>query len=186
MKMNDQHSASRSFTIRRLREAIAARAENTSLRNVAREVGMSPTGLKKFLQGTSPYSPTLRRLRSWYVQYAGVSSGGLEYQDAHAALNVLVHDLTPEARRSTTHRFIECLARGYNDSGKSPPSWIAELKVIDEPDPMQANAPGARPSAFGKYRGIIGSSTDYARSKQEDIDLEDRRPAWNTFSTRAR
>lgn len=185
MKVDDQHSVSRSFTIKHLREAVLARAENTSLRNVAREVGMSPTGLKKFLQGTSPYSPTLRRLRIWYVQYAARSSSGLEYQDARAALTVLMHDLTPEARRSTTHRFISSLARGYDDSGISPPSWIAELNAIDEPAPTPADA-GTRPSALGKYRGIIGSSTDYARSKQEAIDLEDRRSDWNTFSTRAR
>ncbi|HVH11557.1 MAG TPA: hypothetical protein VM759_00825, partial [Longimicrobium sp.] len=58
----------RNTTIKHLRETAAARVENTSLRSVAREIGMSPTGLKKFLLGTAPYSPTLRRLRNWYVQ----------------------------------------------------------------------------------------------------------------------
>ena len=52
--MRDHNLADpRSATIRHLREAAQARVENTSLRSVAREIGMSPTGLKKFLQGTA-------------------------------------------------------------------------------------------------------------------------------------
>ncbi|HLM67397.1 MAG TPA: hypothetical protein VK358_07715, partial [Longimicrobium sp.] len=99
--MRDQNLADpRSTTIRHLRETAQARVENTSLRSVAREIGMSPTGLKKFLQGTAPYSPTLRRLRNWYVQYAAVQSGEVQTQDATAALAVLVHDLSPDPRKS--------------------------------------------------------------------------------------
>lgn len=45
---------------------------------VAREIGMSPTGLKKFLLGTAPYSPTLRRLRRWYLE------GGWKYEAARS------------------------------------------------------------------------------------------------------
>lgn len=186
MKMSDQQPGNRSATLRHLREMVAARAENTSLRSVAREIGMSPTGLKKFLQGTAPYSPTLRRLRAWYVQYAAVPSGDVAFEDAQAAINVLVHDLPPVPRRRTVDRLMACLARGYDESGKSPPSWITQLRDPGEKAPPEADAPRERPSAFGKYRGVIGSSADYARSKHDDIDLEDRRPTWNTSSTRAR
>lgn len=117
----------RSATTRHLRETAAARVENTSLRSVAREIGMSPTGLKKFLQGTAPYSPTLRRLRSWYVQYAAVQSGNVGLEDATAALNVLVHDLAPDPRRDTAGCLLECVGRGYDQSGKARPSWMTEL-----------------------------------------------------------
>ena len=30
---------------------------------------MSPTGLSKFLEGTAPFSPTLHRLRTWYMEF---------------------------------------------------------------------------------------------------------------------
>jgi hypothetical protein len=47
-----------------------------------------------------------------------------------------------------------------------------------EADRVPAEAgPVSRPSAFGKYRGIIGSSDEYAELKQGEIDREDRRPA---------
>jgi pantetheine-phosphate adenylyltransferase len=48
-------------------EEVAHRVENTSLRGVAREIGMSPTGLKKLLEGTEPPRSTLRKLEAWWV-----------------------------------------------------------------------------------------------------------------------
>ena len=72
-----------SATVRHLREAAVARVENSSLRGVAREIGMSPMGLRNFLHGTEPYAPTLRRLRNWYVKYAAVRSGNVHTEDAY-------------------------------------------------------------------------------------------------------
>lgn len=49
-----------------IRAAVAARIEATSLRGAARELQMSPEGLRKFVRGAQPYSATLLRLRAWY------------------------------------------------------------------------------------------------------------------------
>ncbi|HLM66057.1 MAG TPA: hypothetical protein VK358_00955 [Longimicrobium sp.] len=119
----------RNATIKHLRETAAARVENTSLRSVAREIGMSPTGLKKFLLGTAPYSPTLRRLRNWYVQYSSLQEGHVDLQVATAALGVLVHDLAPDPRAETAACLIDCVARGYELSGKPRPAWVGELQA---------------------------------------------------------
>ena len=121
--------------IERLREAVRAMAENTSLRQVARQIGMSASGLKKFLEGAAPYSPTRRRLHRWYVQHSGVQHGQVEYPEATAALRVLVHDLTPDSRRSTASRMVECLRLGYEESGKLPPGWLSELTPASD-DPL--------------------------------------------------
>jgi hypothetical protein len=127
--MSENAADPRTATIRHLRETAAARVENTSLRSVAREIGMSPTGLKKFLQGTAPYSPTLRRLRNWYVHYAAVQSGEVLTQDATAAIAVLVHDLSPDPRRAAASCVLDCVSRGYDQSGKARPVWINELRA---------------------------------------------------------
>jgi len=119
----------REQTVQHLREMAAARVESTSLRGVAREIGMSPTGLKKFLMGTAPYSPTLRRLRKWYLQHAALPTGEVTYHDASAALSVLTHDLPPEPRREAHDCLLDCLARGYDSSGRSRPRWVAELRA---------------------------------------------------------
>lgn len=119
----------REGTVQYLREMAAARVEQTSLRGVAREIGMSPTGLKKFLLGTAPYSPTVRRLRKWYLQHAALPTGEVAYHDASAALSVLTSDLSPNPRRDTANCVLECLARGYESSGRSRPRWVAELRA---------------------------------------------------------
>lgn len=37
-----------------------------SLRRLARELEMSPSGLAKFIDGAAPYSATLRSVTEWY------------------------------------------------------------------------------------------------------------------------
>ena len=125
----DQLKHNRDATVQHLREMAAARVENTSLRGVAREIGMSPTGLKKFLLGTAPYSPTLRRLRKWYLQHAALPTGEVSYHDASAALVVLMHDLQPEPRREASECVLDCLERGYDLSGRPRPRWVTELRA---------------------------------------------------------
>ena len=115
--------------IPRMREAVATRAESTSLRSTAREVGMSPTGLKKFLQGTAPYTKTIHRLRSWYLQHAANSVEALSPDDALAAFGVLVHGLPPGAARALTiERMIEGLEQGYVRTGRKVPAWVASAR----------------------------------------------------------
>jgi prevent-host-death family protein len=57
-----------SIPLQRLRETIASRVEASSLRTVARQVGMSPMGLKKFILGQEPYSRTQQRLLAWWLR----------------------------------------------------------------------------------------------------------------------
>jgi hypothetical protein len=51
-----------------LRAAVAAEVERTSLRAVAADAGMSPTGLRKLIDGSAPYTKTLRKLRAWVAR----------------------------------------------------------------------------------------------------------------------
>lgn len=128
--MDALNTAQRSpVTIHHLREAAASRVQATSLRRVAREIGMSPTGLRKFLDGTAPYAPTVHRLRVWYLRF-GVTPSPAEIgpEDACAALAVLVHDLPETPRRLAADCMLESLGRGYEDSGRNRPGWVAELR----------------------------------------------------------
>lgn len=108
----------------RLRAAASARVEATSLRGVSREIGMSATGLSKFLDGNAPYLPTLNRLRNWYVRHALSPAGTLSEEDAHAALSLLVHDLTPEARHAAIDEMLGCMREGYERTGQDVPGWM--------------------------------------------------------------
>ncbi|HEX2080023.1 MAG TPA: hypothetical protein VHG08_20055 [Longimicrobium sp.] len=56
----------------RARLLAAERVRQSSLRTVAREIGMGDEALRKFLGGTSPYRH--RRLREWYLHQTGEES----------------------------------------------------------------------------------------------------------------
>lgn len=52
--------------IEQLRDAVGFRIEETGLRPTAREIGMSATGLAKFVNGSEPQMQTLHKLRKWH------------------------------------------------------------------------------------------------------------------------
>ena len=125
----------------RVRAAAVARVAATSLRSVSREIGMSATGLSKFLDGNAPYLPTLNRLRNWYLRHAAPADAGLSEEDAHAALALLVHDLSPEARHAAIDEMLRCMRAGYQASGHDEPRWmdglIERFPVPVEPPPRR-------------------------------------------------
>jgi hypothetical protein len=128
MDVPNQHDPKQA-SIRHIREMVAARVLATSLRRVAREIGMSPTGLRKFIDGTEPYAPTLHRLRVWYVQHGAHPAQEVGKEDASAAIAILTHDLSPTPKRSATEGMLDTLARGYDASGRQRPKWVAELRA---------------------------------------------------------
>jgi hypothetical protein len=111
-----------------MREAVTERAERTSLRAAAREIGMSPSGLMKFLDGGTPYTKTIHRLRRWYVQHVGDAREELSEDEAHAALSVLVHDLPPGTRTQTMAAMVECVEQSYARTRRDVPAWVAGIR----------------------------------------------------------
>jgi hypothetical protein len=108
-----------------MREAVTERVERTSLRAAAREIGMSASGLSKFLDGGAPYTKTIHRLRRWYVQHVGDARAEVSEDEAHAALSVLVLDLPPGTRTQTMAAIVECVEQSYARTGRAVPEWIA-------------------------------------------------------------
>jgi hypothetical protein len=60
--------------IEALREALRQHLETHSLRQVSREIGMSPTGVSNFVNGSEPYVPTIRKLRAWRAAHPAASA----------------------------------------------------------------------------------------------------------------
>lgn len=114
--------------IPQLRTAVIERVERTSLRSAAREIGMSPTGLKKFLDGNMPYTKTIHRLRRWYLHHAADARQDISEEDAFAALRVLVHDLPAAAQAETIAGMLRCMEESYGRSHRDVPAWVAEMR----------------------------------------------------------
>lgn len=111
-----------------LRQALKAEIGATSLRQVARMVGMSPTGLQKFLDGSHPYSATRRKLERWYVLHGpGRIPSSLQGDSALAILRVLVQDLSPARHRPTMEMLLASMEEAYAAARLPRPRWLGDL-----------------------------------------------------------
>jgi hypothetical protein len=110
----------------RLRDAVRARVERTSLRHVARQVGMSPMGLRSFVEGGVPYQKSRRRLFEWLHRDAADAR-----EDAAAevpeALASLVADLPAERREGALAALVQTLRALYDSHAQAAPGWLGAL-----------------------------------------------------------
>ena len=81
------------FGFDRIRAFAHARVRETSLREVARDVGMSYSGLHSFLRGGEPYLRTRERLRAWYLRTHHQGAPPPTHEEVDAALMVLTQHL---------------------------------------------------------------------------------------------
>lgn len=105
-----------------LRRAASRAVDASSLRAVAKSLGMSPSGLQKFLDGARPREATRRKLQLWYAREG---SGQVSTVAAIAALDVLVADLPPDARPQAIKAVLAALSAV--DSGRCL-EWLPGLQ----------------------------------------------------------
>ena len=115
-----------------LREAVREAVARTSVRAVADEVGMSPSGLHSFLNGGRPYARTVRLLAAWFVRRhdalgAKVAGEGDRMVAAtRAAVALLVAHLPPAVRASAARQLL-AKVRALTDDAHAPrPAWLSD------------------------------------------------------------
>lgn len=87
--------------------------ERRSLRAVAEEIGMSPSGLHILLKGSRPHAATRRKLLEWYseVRRRGASDRtGVPKDDVDAAVALLERYVNADARKSVQRRRVREIA----------------------------------------------------------------------------
>lgn len=106
-----------------IRQALRREAERTSLRAVAREVGMTPTGLRGVLDGATPYATTRARLRAWHFRW----QRGREPTPAEAdELVRLILRRVPDPERCIG-LLLETVETLHLRAGVFPPPWVSAL-----------------------------------------------------------
>jgi hypothetical protein len=106
------------------------RADATSVRQVAREIGVRHTALTKFLSGSEPYAKTRIPICEWYTRVTQApvhlekrrEEG--EVTDPHGHLEALLADLRGEARTEARMRIASALAQAYRRMGIQEPTWL--------------------------------------------------------------
>jgi len=110
------------------REAELAR-DASSLRAVAREVDITPMGLRAFLLNKGkPQARTVRKLNSWYVRRMATRPPEGE-DEARAALTILAGFFPQAERHRVVTGFLDSMEREFRDSGVEPPAWLGKLRA---------------------------------------------------------
>lgn len=78
---------------------------------------------------------------------------------------------------STVTAELEQQARRIGVSPEEHATGLLQAALKAGGDPLASAEQPSRPSAFGKYAHVPGTSDDFARRKQEEIDREDGRAA---------
>lgn len=107
-----------------LRNAARERAEATSLRAAAREIGMSWRGLEAFMEGTRPHPATVRKLTAWYLKRVAAGELEVSAEAAEAAFTVLLSHIPAERRQAGLDRLTTCLREFCVSEGVALPSWL--------------------------------------------------------------
>lgn len=98
---NDRRKAE----LREIVPALQTRVDAMGLRRVAREVGITPTGLKKILVGSNPYQYTHKKLVEWFTRHCAG-----QYDTARdTALDVLLQGIPPSERKRVRNQILAIL-----------------------------------------------------------------------------
>jgi len=120
--------ARRRVRVDTLRAAAFDKVERTSLRGVARQIGVSAPGLRLFLDGAYPRESTLRKIRDWYFSEAAAHADDLSAETARAAVRLLVEGLPESDRAPVIRKLLETLLGAYRRQGTLPPAWLDALR----------------------------------------------------------
>ena len=97
-----------------------------SLRRAAREVGISPNGLRNFLNGAAPRLATRGRLEQWLAEHTTASRPPAVGQMIHL-LHELAADLSVQQVSALARDIASLLAAAYEQRRLTPPRWVSAL-----------------------------------------------------------
>ena len=109
----------------RIRAAVRDAVDVSGLRPIARAVGMTPTALGNFLDGTLPYAKSWIRLRRWYYLTRS-TAGGFSADDARALMLELLRTVpSPEA---ALPEVLDIFVGVHLRAGEPVPPWLRALR----------------------------------------------------------
>ena len=125
-----------------IRTEVRERIERTSLRAVARDIGITASGLLKFAAGSQPYRKTIRKLEAWYLRQPGRTPepGESPTPETVAAAVRILALLPPATRRG---EFVDGILKQVTEAAPQDAAWRREFSGYDEY--IRAGEPDATP-----------------------------------------
>lgn len=97
-----------------------------SLRQAARETGMSPNALRNFVRGAHPRATTRSRLERWLASRPA-AAGGPSLSAFVRLLEDVTPDLPPKDAAALGREMTRLLLDAYDRRHVPPPRWVREV-----------------------------------------------------------
>jgi hypothetical protein len=110
-------------SVAQLREAARLFVEEVGLRDAAAAIGLSFSGLRTFLGGTSPHPRTLQKLRVWYAL-----GKHPERERTRAALMILLGHLPEEKRSLVIQELAQRVEQESRAAEVEVPNWVSDVR----------------------------------------------------------
>lgn len=115
-----------------VRKYVNGRANSSSVREMARRIGIGNSSLDKFLNGSEPYARNRAKLCEWYLREQGMHPVpqtmevplDAKADDPEGHLDALLGELRGEARSEARLRITAALVAGYRRMGLPDPEWL--------------------------------------------------------------
>ena len=123
---NGSRSAVPTLPVELLRDAVARAVVQTSLRQAAREISISPNGLRNFINGAAARPATCLKLERWVARRELKGRAPTEGRFIKL-LNEVASDLTPRQASAVAKEVASLIADAYELRDLTPPRWMADL-----------------------------------------------------------
>ena len=118
--------------------AVRRAVGRSSIRDVARQSGMSHGGVHNIVTGTTnrTYGATIRKLREWYLRQWARGGDGLKPEVAAYLIEQVLAAIEPGARSAAALDLVRSVESIYASHQAPRPAWLSavcdEYKRIDE------------------------------------------------------
>ncbi|HEX8693880.1 MAG TPA: hypothetical protein VF746_15770 [Longimicrobium sp.] len=125
-----------------VRAAVRRELERTSLRKLAKKIGVNSTTLHGFVTlGSTPQARNADKLLAWYNALAPARRGGPPAR-ARIVSAMLVEGLPDAERGPVLAAVASAVWDAHARRGTTPPEWVAWLREHGEPPPDEEDGDG--------------------------------------------
>ncbi|HZI23037.1 MAG TPA: hypothetical protein VFD76_10985 [Gemmatimonadales bacterium] len=110
-----------------LRDAVESAITELSLRGAAKQIGVSPNGLRNFINGSAPRSATRAKFERWLASLDHRSVPPPTVGHLVRLLTDLSGDLSPQQAVALGRSISAVLAEAYQARHLAPPRWVKDL-----------------------------------------------------------
>lgn len=115
-----------------VRRAVRRECRRTSLRAVAREIGIAHATVDYFRKGGTPHPRIAEPLEKWFLDLAPERRDD-RFEIEELIVERVLDGLAGEVRERAFRRFLDLIRQSHREQGTTPPDWVRWMRERGPP-----------------------------------------------------